>query len=371
MIGVPPVPVSDQQRNAAGLRWLRERPPRRIAIIRALHVGDLLLAVPAFRSLRAGFPEAEITLIGLPWAGWFVDRYAAYIDRFVEFAGYPGIIEVEVDPERVAHFLAEQRAYGYDLVIQMHGNGSASNPFALDLHAPATAGCYIGQRPRGLTIARPYPDGAPEILRNLAVSQVLNCPDTGTWLEMPIGPGERERAADLLGVHATTAAPIVGLHPGARPPARRWPAASFAAVGDRLAEAGARIVLTGGPGEEDTVADVAARMAHPALNLAGRTTLGDLAAVIASLDLFVSNDTGPAHIAEAVGTPSVTIFGPADPYRWGPLDQAQHRIVREPVPCSPCPHWECPIDHRCLRRIPPERVVTACDALLMTREATA
>src|SRR5438128_4644818 len=90
--------------------------PRKIAVFRALYLGDLLLAVPALRSIRAGFPNAEITLIGLPWAASdFVRRFHHYIDRFVEFVGYAGISEVAVVPERTERFLAEQRAYGYEL----------------------------------------------------------------------------------------------------------------------------------------------------------------------------------------------------------------------------------------------------------------
>src|SRR5690348_11203743 len=100
---------------------------RRIAIFRGLQLGDLLEAVPAQRAIRAGFPSAEITLIGLPWAESFVRRFHRYIDRFVEFAGFPGIDEAEFVPERSERFIREQRAYGYDLAIQMHGSGRVSN----------------------------------------------------------------------------------------------------------------------------------------------------------------------------------------------------------------------------------------------------
>src|SRR5689334_15766038 len=108
------------------------RQPHRIAIFRALQLGDLLTAVPAFRALRQSYPHAEITLIGLPWAASFVQRYGQYLDRFVEFAGYHGIGEAPYEPERCQRFLAEQRAYDYDLAIQMHGSGQTSNPFVLE-----------------------------------------------------------------------------------------------------------------------------------------------------------------------------------------------------------------------------------------------
>jgi len=104
--------------------------PRRIAVVRMLQLGDMLVAIPALRALRAGFPRAEMTLIGLPWAESFAHHYKGYVDRFVAFPGYPGIAEAPYDAERTNLFLAAQRAHGYDLVVQMHGSGGDSNPFA-------------------------------------------------------------------------------------------------------------------------------------------------------------------------------------------------------------------------------------------------
>jgi ADP-heptose:LPS heptosyltransferase len=165
--------------------------------------------------------------------------------------------------------------------------------------------------------------------------------------------------------------PLIGIHAGAHAPARRWPAERFAVVADHLAQRfGAQIVLTGGPGEEEIAQAVAAgtplagRVA-PALNVAGQTSLGGLAALIDRLDLFIANDTGPAHLADALGTPSVTIFGPADHRRWAPLDHTRHPIVRRPVPCSPCRYTVCPIDHRCLHWVEPDAVIEAAERVLV------
>lgn len=345
--------------------WPPERLPRRIAVVRALHLGDLLVAVPGLRALRAGFPEAEITLIGLPWATEFVRRFRHCLDRFVEFVGYDGLDEVEFVPARTERFLQEQRAYGYDLVVQLHGSGRASNPLALAIGAGATAGYYEGEPPAGLTIGAPYPDDQPEVLRHVGMAQLLGCPDRGTELEFPLFDEDRAEAAALLKRLSGSSRPWIGIHPGARPPARRWPAPYFAQAADEFVRRfGARIVLTGGPGEAATTDAVIERMENRPVSVVGETSLGGLAALISELDLFISNDTGPAHIAEAVSTPSVTIFGAADHRRWAPLNQERHRIVRRPVGCSPCLHWECPIDHRCLRWLEPGMVVEAAADLL-------
>ncbi|MBV9231612.1 MAG: glycosyltransferase family 9 protein [Chloroflexi bacterium] len=331
---------------------------RRIAIFRALQLGDLLVAVPAFRAIRERFPCAEITLIGLPWAASFVRRYSHYIDRFVEFAGYPGIKEVAVDPERTSNFIAEQQHYGYDLVVQMHGNGHTSNLFALALNGKVTAGYYEDQPLAGLTLGAPYPHDQHEVLRNLGLAALLGCSNLNSGLEFPLFDAEYAEATALLRQLSRADRPWVGIHPGARPPARRWPAEYFAAVADDLVRHfDAQIILTGSPGEQPIVQGVIERMQQlPALNLAGKTSRGGLGALISNLDLFISNDTGPAHLAEAVNCSSITIFGPADYKRWAPLDQSRHPIVRRPVACSPCSYWDCPIDHRCLRWLKPSMV---------------
>ncbi|HZS94579.1 MAG TPA: glycosyltransferase family 9 protein [Chloroflexota bacterium] len=338
---------------------------RRLAIVRALHLGDFLLAVPALRSIRAGFPNAEITYIGLPWAEPFVRRYHRYLDRFVEFPGYPGIDEVEYDPALTKEFLERQRAYGYDLAIQMHGSGTTSLALAFDLGARLTAGYYPVTEPAGLAAGARYPDEGPEVLRNLGLAWLLGCPATGAALEFPITGEDLRDARRLLHPLDAERRPWIGIHPGSRSPARRWPAESFAAVADEFARRyGAAIVITGSRDEAEVAHQVACRMDTRALVLAGETSIGGLAAVIGRLDLFVSNDTGPAHLAEAVDTPSITIFGPADPDRWAPLDTTRHAVVRRPVKCSPCGHWVCPIDHRCLRRLEPDLVLAAADDLL-------
>jgi ADP-heptose:LPS heptosyltransferase len=341
--------------------------PLRIAVLRALHLGDLLLAVPALRALRAGFPNAEITLISLPWAAELVRRFPAYLDRFVELPGFPGLVEPAASPERRNGFLAQQRARRYDLAIQLHGSGRLSNRLALALGAPSTVGYYEGARPARLTLAAPYPEHLHEIQRNLRLVRLLGGPDLGEQLEFPLSPADRRQADALLGPLRAGPGPLVGLHPGAKWATRRWPLEYYAALGCALRERReARLVLTGGPGEGELTARLAAMLGPPVLDLGARTPLGTLAAVIARLDLFISNDTGPAHLAVALDRPSVTLFGPGDWPRWAPRDPARHASPRRPVPCSPCFFETCPIDHGCLRGLLPEAILPQAERLLDT-----
>ena len=291
----------------------------------------------------------------------------------MEFAGFPGIDEVAVHVQRTARFLEEQRNYGYDLVIQMHGSGRVSNSFALALGGQVTVGYYQDKPHAALTLGRPYPEDEPEIVRNLGLAEMLGCRNLDPKLEFPLLEEDRSEAADLLRSLPGTHRPVIGIHAGAKHPARRWPVEYFARVIDHVARRfDAQIILTGSAVDESTVQSLVecvepfpGNRGRHLFNVTGKTSLGGLAALISALDLFISNDTGPVHLADAVQTPSVTIFGPTDPRRWAALDTTVHSIVRRPVACSPCTYQECPIDHRCLRWIRPEMVNETAEKLLL------
>jgi ADP-heptose:LPS heptosyltransferase len=148
-------------------------------------------------------------------------------------------------------------------------------------------------------------------------------------VDWPVNADEQERAVALL--TGIDGGPLVGLHAGAKDPKRRWPPERFAALGDALADRfGARIVLTGAASERPITHAVRSAMRRPVLDLAGVTDLGTFAAVIAQLDLLVTNDTGASHQAAATGTRSVVLFGPSEPEQWAPLDRERHTVLDAP-----------------------------------------
>ncbi len=301
--------------------------PSRIAVFRALFLGDLLMTEPAFRALRHRFPSAEITLISLPWARAMVPHLAPNFDRFVGFQGYPGLPEVPDAPERTAAWLREQREYAYDLALQMHGDGNITNELVAGLGARVTAGFALPGDDR-LTFSVPATARGNEVVRWLTLTEMLGAPSQGTEITFHIRSQDTERAKMLLSDLPAGAGPLVGMHPGAKAANRRWPPECFAALGNELIERfGARLVLTGSEGEGSLAAEVAAGIRGPVLNLVGRTDIGTFAAVIAALDLLVCNDTGASHLAAATRTRSVVLFGAEPPERYAPLNTELHRTL--------------------------------------------
>ena len=314
----------------------------KIAIFRALQLGDLLCAIPAVRAVRGAFPEARIALVGLPWAKELALRFSRYFDGFVEFPGFPGMPERTPDMAAIPKFLHGIGQERFDLVLQMHGSGELSNPLAVLMGGALTAGFY---RPGHY---RPDPqrffawrDDEHEVLRWLRLVRELGMEARGAELEFPLAERDWDDCRRLrLGDYAV-------LHAGSQLPSRRWPAERFAEVGDALAAEGLQVVLTGTSSEKGIVAEVKRGMREPAIDLAGHTTLGALAAVIARARLLVCNDTGVSHIAAATRTPSVVVACGSDPKRWAPLDRGLHRVLAHEVACRPCAHRECPIGHPC------------------------
>jgi ADP-heptose:LPS heptosyltransferase len=300
----------------------------KIAIFRALQIGDLLCTIPAIRSIRSAFPEAKIDLIGLPWSKSFTQRFNQYFDGFIEFGGYPGLPEIPFEISKTMNFLQDIQRRQYDLVIQLQGEGNIANPLVSLFGAKLSAG-FKG--PNEFSPSQDlfveYPSFGHEIHRMLTVTKFLGLPYCGDYLEFPISTQEKQATDQLLSEHYLAPKKYVVIHAGARDPRRRWEAENFGKTIDFIVEKGYQVVLTGTPDEKEIVEAVQNSATYPVVNLCGKTSLGVTASLIQNAALLVSNDTGVSHIAAALQAPSVIISQICNPIQWSPLNRSLHKVV--------------------------------------------
>jgi heptosyltransferase-2 len=303
-------------------------------------LGDTVMAVPAIRALRAHWPDARLILAG-PWASLLAGQELA--DVVVDY------------PRRWAGRLRTA-----DAVRSLRAEVAVLLPNSIEAALAAQywgarrlIGFATGGRSWLLTEAVPLPSPRRHQVDEylLLAERVGALPLEGTpKLAAPDTGSEQRRWARALLQEAPCGSPAedggrIGLHLGAaHGPSKRWPRERMVEFCRALAERGARAVLLGEPSEEGEAREVA-RLA-PALNLVGRDRPELLPALLAELGVLVSGDTGVSHLAAALGTPVVTLFGPTDPDLTAPRGPA--RVVRWPVPCAPCFYRTCPIDHPCL-----------------------
>ncbi len=339
---------------------------RRIAVFRALQLGDMLCAVPALRALRRAFAQAQITLIGLPWAADWVVRLP-YVDRWIEFPGWPGLPEQRPDLARLPAFIAQMQAGQFDLALQMHGSGAIVNPLVATFGARATAGFHrVGEYCPDAWRFIDWPEHGHEIERCLTLTDSLGLPRAGLQLEFPLLATDYDAVAQRWPQLHDAA--YVCVHPGSQLPSRRWPVERFAQVVAALAAAGLRVVLTGTAQErglaEALMAHLAPATRAAVFDLTGCTSLWHLGALLARARLLVCNDTGVSHVAAALRTPSVVISCGADVARWSPLDHDLHTVLAHPMSCRPCAHRTCPTAHECALGVSVQAVIGAAFAHL-------
>ena len=323
-------------------------------------VGDVIMATPMLRALRAYAPDTRIDVLGRASIRPLLEGLP-YFDEFLPFqrGGLGG--------RRVTHDLRERR---YDVALVCpHSYGSAW-PLAL-ARIPRRIG-YTKYPGRRWLLTDPLPVPYDERGRfvptpmhemYLGLVRALGGPGgADPWPELPLLPETRERVQALRAEHGLIERPYIVMNPGAQFGASKlWTAEGFAHVGDRLSrETGAAIVVVGGPGEEDTVRAVIDRMAKPAFDFCRRPVgLATLYGLIAECALLVTLDSGPRHMAVAARKPAVVIMGPTDPrYTNACLDRTE--IVRlDDLYCLGCHYKACPAEHECMRLLRPERVYEA------------
>ena len=363
---------SDRDHKVSAPRFEAPTIPRKLLIVRLSAVGDVVHVLPSLKTLRKNYPSAHIA--------WLVEDKAEGILR-----GHPDLDEIIVFPKKrwiagvknpfaflqtVAEFFAfvtNLRRQGFEMALDFHGN-LKSGIMTFLTGAPLRVGFARGHCKEGnFLFTNRWIDLPPRRLhrieRNLSLLEGLGLRPIREGATIAVSREDEEYTASNLKVSGK--GPLIVIHPGTSTYGayKRWPATSYAQLGDRLVEEfNARVVFTWGPAELERTKEILSAMRHPGDLAPEAETLGKLASLIRKADLFISGDTGPMNIASILGVPQVAIFGPKDPAIYGPYHK-RAIVVRKEIDCSPCTKKTCdnPV---CITSITPEEVFGAARALL-------
>jgi heptosyltransferase-2 len=344
-------------------------------------LGDAVMSTPALMRLRQARPEARLTLLAPEkLAGLWQQQ--PFVDEVLTFSAAENVWQVgrRLRERKFTAGLALPNSIRAALELWLAGIprriGAARPGRALLLTQtvpPPGGAMAMRKRPEG-EIRRLietdgettlYPASAHHVHHYLHLAAALGASAEPMAPRLEVSEGEMEEVRGKFGLARAAGRPWFGLCPGAEyGPAKRWPAERFVAAARGLREkTQCRWIVLGGAGDrvlgEMISGDIALATGEAPLNLAGQTSLRELAAALKICDLVLTNDTGPMHLAAAVGVPVAAIFGSTSPELTGPIFSPRAQIVRGHAPCAPCFRRECPVDLRCLRGIHAEQVVAA------------
>jgi len=330
----------------------------RILLSRLRFMGDVILTTPLIRQLKKTFPEARLSYLTQDTFAPLLLHHPQ-LDEVISFPLRGGFVEQ-------ARFYRQLRRRRFDLAIDLFGNPrTALMTWATG--AKIRVGGDFRGRGKLYNVRVPAPAVEPNAIdfhwRSLAA---LGIEKGEARTEVFIAPAEKKWARECLnGFQIDPSRPVVGLHPGATWPNKRWPEKYFAELALQLYKKNIQILITQGPGEENIAQEVIWRISalqrETAIVLLPVLQLRQLASVQQQMRVFVSNDCGVMHLAVAVGTPTIGLFGPSQPHIWFPYDQSDgHLALWQPVECRPCHQNFCPLGHLdCQNNLEPERVAAA------------
>jgi lipopolysaccharide heptosyltransferase I len=364
---------------------LRDREFAKILLIKLSAVGDVIHTIPVLNKLRRRYPAAQLDWLVTPAIGELLRHHPA-ISNVVEFAR-----DDWSAPWRPIRLAAKLRRTRYDLVVDMHGQFRTAL-FALATGAPVRIGF---DRPRASVwdaSPRKFPEetrkhawqGAREgswiaythhipiptldlhaVDRYLNVGPLLGLDGGAADFSFPIPAEANNRIEALLDYYGAAGKKLAVLAPGTIWETKQWRRAGFAEVAHYLLQKGFAVVLAGAAREQAVCAEVA-KLERGVINLAGETTLSELAALVRRAAICVTNDSGPMHLAVALDRPVVSIFGPTDPVWIGPYRRAD-AVLQTKLECSPCYLRQlsrCPNDHRCMTEVSATAVIERVEAVM-------
>lgn len=343
--------------------------PKKILIIKPSSFGDIIQALPAAARLKGTWPAAEISWLVNSQYGRLLENNPC-IDHLIFFERHLWKNKGENFLKALSSFLRlcrYMRARRFDTVLDLQGL-FRSGFFSAVTGASVRAGFANAREVAHLFYNRRIDLPEEEmhsVDRYLLLPAALGCTENEVNFPLGIG-GEAEAWAEqfLDQEGSPKDAPRVGLSPFARWKTKSWPREYFARLGDLISASGATVVIVGGAEEERK--NIASLMKHRAITSAGTGDPLKLAAVLKRLHVLVTNDTGPMHLAAAVGTAVVALFGPTNPSRTGPYGE-KHRVICAPVDCRPCYRRECDKEENCMRAISVEKVREAVEGIITLR----
>jgi heptosyltransferase-2 len=320
-------------------------------------IGDAVMTLPAIAAIRRTWPQVRISVLAKPWVA-DVYRESNDIDRILNFED-PG---AHRGPAGIIRLAGELRQYRFDMAILLQ-NAIEAAIIARLAGIPIRAGYNSDARGWLLTHAvrrTPAIRQIHQIDYYLEMVKALGCDSAGRNLCLDLRPDTRSMADEWLKIPESRHQLIVGMAPGATyGPAKRWPVDRFAAVAaEIIREYGGTIILFGSKQDQDVTDAIATNIQGHCLNLAGKTSVREVMALIARCHAFITNDSGLMHVAGAMNVPTVAIFGSTNPVTTSPPGE-KNIIIRKPVDCSPCLKTVCPTDFRCMNLIGVEEVVAA------------
>ncbi len=341
---------------------------RRILIVRTDRIGDVLLSTPVIKALRYNYPDAYIAMMVSPYAKDIVEGNP-YLDK---------VIIYDKDGkhkswQRSVKFARNLKKKKFDLAIVLHPTNRvhlvtffAGIPRRIGYNLKL--GFLLTDRIKhAKQLGQKH-----ELEYNLDLVRHLGIPAEDKTLFMPLKLESEKWAKELFkeeGLKETDK--LLAIHPGASCPSKVWPNERFAQVADRLAEKyGFKILVVSGPKDIALAQNVLGHLRYPAVNLAGKTSVSQLASILKRCSLFISNDSGPVHVASAVGTPVISIFGRnqpgLSPRRWGPTGK-NDRVLHQEVGCIECLAHNCQKQLTCLKAITAADVLKTADEILLSK----
>ena len=320
---------------SAAVQWLFYRKrlpqdftPERILVIKLDHLGDVLLATPVFSNLRRAYPNAELHAFTGAWSRVVLERHPD-VNRVVEYNSPPFCRTGQPTSLRETFKLYRQlRRQKYDLMVDLRSDWRIVW-FAfgrLTSRRLSRAALQVANKLGFAQFSGPH-----ETTRNLDVLKQADIPTPVQTAIFSVTTGDKKWASDLLATYQVERQhPLIAIHPGSPIALKRWLPERYAELADWLiAQKRAQILFVGVEDEIPIITEIQARMRGESISIAGKTTLTQLASILHTCNVFIGNDSGPMHLAAAVGTQTIGLYGPGDPTRFGPAGERCQTIRRE------------------------------------------